>query len=277
MHRAKHEKLEMIRLQPKKLTRPPKTPKARLETRQWREKLARDVIAFETCCECLKTNTLFDDELNGVRVCTACGRVNKRVVYGAGQQEAHYSVAPRVSPPYARTVHFQERLSQWTSDEPPIESPVVDSLRDAYARLGSPNRISKETVARIIETAGAEKKKYLEKWQTIRETLTGVQRVMPRAELVAEIKREFGLVNAVWQSVPAVRRGRRNIINLNFIFMRLLLRQGMAVYWTHIHQFPQILESKQADLMTYWRDICRELEWPVAVRWTPVACVMGAQ
>jgi hypothetical protein len=261
---TKEEKAEEVRAQPKKITRGESIKRLVQPFSAWHKIRLERKVALLTCREC-KSDNVWADESRGSRVCRDCGLENIPYMVDPAESNADPDILRTGSSIYDRRVHARERFKQWWGGEPRIVSSDRARLKRAYQQIGCPRSLDKKAIDFIIKTAGLPTRRLLEKWQTIAELLTGRSRIPPSSLLIDAVEADFKTVHWAWERYPEIRRGRRSIISMNFIFTQLLLRIGMYAYLRHREDFPLKGPAARGELFPIWADICSKCGWLMRV------------
>jgi len=228
--------------------------------------------AKEKKCPKCKANydrTVLDERTREV-VCQSCGTVVDRV-FDVGVYDARRLRPAVVTDPPAN--YFNERMAQWSCQEPPIpmvdRRRLVDTYNEGYGPYSSRESglfydpfLYKPTVRQIIIDAGLSPKQYCEKWLTIRRMLGAEPHPVPSDELVRELKRLFAKVNAAWPRVQQQFK-RTSRPNYNFVIRQLLLLVGVEHFAKHEIWFPSVSNGKHSELMQQWAAICVVNDWKI--------------
>jgi hypothetical protein len=271
---ARSEKLKTFqRSEPKQTT---KGLRKALKMQHMRERM--EVFRSHYDCEkCSRKKTVFEDDHAGSMVCTACGHVRTGAVLG--DYRGLGSWFPELGRPsgnsYRRTTHYRERISQRNMAEPSVKEEFMEQITVAYERLvaeepdrfGKGRVLTKEDISHVLRAAGLEKRSLLERWISIRHALTKYVPPEIPSSVLNDMEDDFSNLSDAWNSDRNIRTlngqvKRRNIINFNFIFHQLLLRQGNDMWLRYKDEFPQVSDEKRADLFLHYEMICDRLEWP---------------
>lgn len=237
-------------------------------------KKRRSYIDLYCCRSCHCRNSVDFDEVTGDRVCTACGIVATRwVQHDTDLVYTFPEVYFRGAAKYSRPTHIRERTRLWNGSEPAIPRVEIERLKDTYAflRAAEPHiwvnkTLEKPDIAFIIDVAGLSKRQLLEKWITIRALLTGEKRRAVCPIVQERVENDMNALSVVWEKhkhklVKLVKRKRRNIPNLNYLFHQVLLRLGQDYYDYYKADFPQVGAAKAAELAVFYFAMCQILGW----------------
>jgi hypothetical protein len=153
---------------------------------------------------------------------------------------------------YSHAYHANERDKQWQMCEPAIPKGHMDQIFHAAAVLFPPpteldphpetppdERWGQAEVRRILRHISKDfVKKYLEKWRTIVEELTGIRRKIPPDELVQALHRDFvklcvPMLEYTRKEVAPSGKPKHNLRPLDSIYLVLLHKHGKLAQWKH--------------------------------------------
>lgn len=223
--------------------------------------------------ECPGGRCVIDTERSTV-ICTLCGASNRII-----SKEAYcpFNIVRKKSRSavYTRRSYLNELLRQWLMIEPPLYHIPSRKLLVAYwkwtMRTGEVRQLDKSDIKDVIDIAELSRKRFLEKWRSIRVLVQGGEFPFPPRpdnDTVAAIESAFLEVNRVWNGNAELRAraGRKSIISTYYIIRRLLMMMSGDVFRMWGDEFPiPDTERDSKRLFTIWTDICICLAWPVRV------------
>ena len=174
------------------------------------------------------------------------------------------------SAPYKRDTYFAELQSQWRQQEPVIPHKHYERIADAICHVRYDGPFDKQFVSEVlgfVDDARVKrgrrrkyKKKYFEKWRTIRYYFSGIKSqgvdapewvCLRQKELFKQINHAFRMINDT---------KRTSMISYPFVFRRIndLLRAS------HYNvDFPPLKSpGKRKNVVWWWCQIIRYLRWP---------------
>lgn len=174
--------------------------------------------------------------------------------------------------PYKRATYFAERISQWIGTEPVIPNHDLKPIWLRRWPKGSKRTCTKQEIRAILADIDTELvssgqrprfiRKYLEKWLSIREYLTGDFSTgrYCSPDLAATLKYMFNLIQQPFDTYVREQVGRHNFLNYNFIIRRLL---DLNMCSWMAKDFPPLkTTTKQERLIEMWQVVCTKLNWP---------------
>lgn len=248
-----------------------------------------------TCSYC-NGSDIREDFAAGHWVCYGCGVVTDGVFCDAPsyRELGHVARAPRFrrqgttvvvvpkSMPYKRITYFNEKLSQWSLDAPPICEDDEKRIFDWWTEHGEPLKFtveqwwdpiySKSIIRAMLAAIDQELvdegkrprfvRKYFEKWLTLRKDIANVP---SHAKYVddsdrAKLKAMFKRAERIFEERFKDRAGRHSFLNYNFITRRLL--ELIDVPYAAADWPPLKTHSKQQFLVVWWKEICSAAGWP---------------
>lgn len=177
------------------------------------------------------------------------------------------------SAPYKRLTYWGERLSQWRMREPQIPDNHWNHILDTWERVSKGefdfNAVDKEFIREILRLVDEElqttprfKKKYLEKWLTIRFVLTGKRSYGWNAPqwLCDYMTEMFMQLQIPFDRLVKVTGLRYSFPSLNFCFRRFFDLWGCS----HMGKdFPPLKnKQKRLDVILLWLKLIKYLGWP---------------
>lgn len=195
----------------------------------------------------------------GAYVCDACGLVQGGPVYMVTfeDRERLDGLDENLEPTrdsYKPIHHWHERLAQYHLQETRIANADWASILARLIEL-KPECLSKESIRRLLRSLALQR--YNENWLQIINRVTGYR---PPQLLSSELCMLDACFEAVAVPFSIFKpQGRKNLINYNFLFYRLLQAVGRAECLPH---FPQLkTRAKWLQLDDVWRQICAYHEW----------------
>lgn len=174
------------------------------------------------------------------------------------------------SAPYQESTYLNERIAQWRQQDPPIKHDDEDAIIDAYDGDGETD-LSKDDVRRLLGCIDATRvrdgkrprfrRRYNEKWLTIRCMLTGFKSRGAYAddELVSVIRARFGEILMAFKA-RVKGKGRYAMINYSFLFRRIFDLYGLN--WYSIDFPPLKTPEKRRKNVQLWVECCRDTGYP---------------
>lgn len=202
---------------------------------------------------------LVHDVSEGCYLCDDCGIVRPGQVLAVSFEDRErldgldYDGRPQREG-YKPIHHWHERLAQYHLEESRIGN--EDWARILEGTLAArPPQLCKETVRRLLRSLGLQR--YNESWLQIINRLTGYVPPLLSGEEMEMLDRCFeGLEEPFRHFRPP---GRKNLLNYNFLFYRLLQGIGRTDCLPH---FPQLkTRAKWLQLDAVWRQICEYQRW----------------
>ncbi len=206
----------------------------------------------DRCCEC-DGHVVLDPE-RADYICVACGVVQPGRAYyvDCWEDRERITCGPREG--YKRIHHLHERLAQYHLQEsticPEHWGRIVDALQ-----LAKPRALCKEGLRKVLRSVKLQR--YNENWLQIINRLTGY--VPPRLS-PAEMRMLDTIFNGIFKPFALFKsEARKNLLNYNFVLMRLLQLLGRTDVLCH---FPQLkTRAKWLELDRVWAHICEFNDW----------------
>lgn len=185
-------------------------------------------------------------------VCRNCGAVDGSS-FGMGAQ---WGGAACASSNYKRIHHWHERVSQLLLLESAI--PHAHFLQIAERLLdGSHSFVNKDVIRSVLRSLNMQM--YIEKWLQIIQRLTGIEPPKPGAQLLNMLDQSFMELQEPFNVCKV--EGRKNFLNYNYVFCRLLQRLKCAQFC----MFFPLIKSRQKlrALDGMWLKMATHLNWEV--------------
>jgi len=188
----------------------------------------------------------------GARVCDDCGVVQPGNIIFEHMFGRRLSTK---SSNYKRIHHWHERISQMLIMESRI--PPAHMLAIGERLLdGSHAIISKDTIRSVLRSLNLQV--YIEKWLQIIERCTGIVPPCPGPVILERLDQQFVEIERPFLSTKP--ESRRNFLNYNYVFCRLLQRMGCTKFCMF---FPLIRSKhKLRALDETWFKMAAVLDWP---------------
>jgi hypothetical protein len=185
---------------------------------------------------------------DGYQVCLDCGLILHECVF---EQNA-YLPNHRYKTVYQRLHHFNERLSQFLANEPPVPKEIVAQVR---AIIGG-GTVTKTKIRAALRQLKAPK--YIERWVAIWCTITGEPAPVIQSMDMEHMRSMFVQIERAFMThKPA---NRKAMINYNFVFVRILQTLNLPQYYRFFPQLKSKAKFKYIDGI--WHDMCKWLNIP---------------
>ena len=188
----------------------------------------------------------------GSRVCDDCGVVQPGNVIFEHMFGRRCSTK---SSNYKRIHHWHERVSQMLIMESRIPPEHMVVIGEKLLN-GSHTIISKDTIRTVLRSLNLQV--YIEKWLQIIERCTGVHPPCPGPTILGHLDQQFLEIEKPFLDTKP--DSRRNFLNYNYVFCRLLQRMGCTKFCMF---FPLIRSKhKLRALDETWFKMSELLQWP---------------
>lgn len=188
----------------------------------------------------------------GARVCDDCGVVQPGHIIFEHMFGRRLSTK---SSNYKRIHHWHERISQMLIMESRIPPEHMVAIGERLLS-GSHTIISKDTIRSVLRSLNLQQ--YIEKWLQIIERCTGVYPPCPGPAILQSLDQQFMEIEKPFLDTKP--NSRRNFLNYNYVFCRLLQRMGCKKFCMF---FPLIRSKhKLRALDETWFKMTELLKWP---------------
>lgn len=197
-------------------------------------------------------------------VCYSCGSVHSVAIGNSSHEffKDHYNWS--VGNHYQAKFHFNERMSQWRSEEPLIPDPDIKAILESCKNYELQGRIveGKRDIQRVLRSLGKKySKKYLEKWLTILKCFKKqVFYEKPDNWLIDCLRSNFNRILGPFENTKP--KNRKHLPNYNYIIRQLLYIIDPAYEIKYKFCFP-LLQSKKKLLVLdkIWQPVCAYNGW----------------
>ena len=201
----------------------------------------------------------------GARVCDDCGVVQPGNIIFEHMYGRH---CPAKSSNYKRIHHWHERISQMLIMESRIPPEHILAIGERLLD-GSHAVVSKDTIRAVLRSLNLQV--YIEKWLQIIERCTGIYPPCPGPIILERLDQQFiELEKPFLQTKP---NARRNFLNYNYVFCRLLQRMGCTKFCMFFPLIRSKLKLRALDETWFkmveilgWASTPLELVQPFAVK-----------
>ena len=188
----------------------------------------------------------------GARVCDDCGVVQPGNIIFEHMFGRRLSCK---SSNYKRIHHWHERISQMLIMESRIAPEHMVAIAERLLD-GSHATISKDTIRSVLRSLKLQV--YIEKWLQIIERCTGIVPPCPGPTILMQLDQQFMEIEKPFLDTKP--NSRRNFLNYNYVFCRLLQRMGCTKFCMF---FPLIRSKhKLRALDETWFKMMALLGWP---------------
>ena len=189
----------------------------------------------------------------GARVCNRCGVVAPDTVYYDTMYGHHL---PTRTSNYKRIHHWHERISQLLLMESRIPNEQMLQIGERLCD-GSVAVLNKDAVRAVLRSLNMQQ--YIEKWLQIIHRITGVAPPLLSQLVVRQLDTMFVELQRPFEATKT--SGRKNFINYNYVFCRLLQQLDCERFCMF---FPLIKsKSKLRALDEMWARMTDALDWTV--------------
>lgn len=238
----------------------------------------QNVQEVEPCCE---DRVLVEDHNNGDVICTSCGEVD-RTQGGLGFQK-NTLVLFKKSPPYRRVVHWRQRRAELKCIDPKLsEFMLVKIERELYGPEreekypGDSTTWGKRTFSNVLHALGYPRKLAC-RWIQIRERLNFLPaRPIVPDELLKRVEFRYDCIQRIFDQTLCTRNKellkkrseidkcrqdeansilphwkglyRRNIPNINYLFVQMVRLDSEEWFHELLPWFPQLSGEDQPSL-----------------------------
>lgn len=191
----------------------------------------------------------------GAAVCDDCGAVQPGPIYSSDDVLAQ-AYPRRSGSNYKRVHHWHERISQLLLLE--VEIPFEQLFEIAKLLCdGTHAYVDKDAIRPILRSLNMQT--YIEKWLQIIYRITGVRPPIPGKALVGALEEQFLQMQRPFELLKQEKR--RNFLNYNYVFTRLLQRLGCHKFCMFFPMLKGVNKLQQLD-ETY-SAMCAHLQWEV--------------
>lgn len=255
----------------------------RKKKRQGRSKESRERVKSLPCWEkhdmrCRGCNQVcfVEDHSSGDLICEVCG-----VVYSGGALFFNVNTFPMKNPskPYARVVHWQQRITQLLGNDPEVDPSAMEKLRVSLQHEENWKTFGKKSFAKKCRELNLDPKIACH-WVQLRVNLGWeLQLDVFSEELLLRCKARYICLEKAFQSELHVPHGekrssklqRTNIVSLNFSIPMIFRLEDENVFKVVAKYFPQqsnaghpeINNERWRVLMNYCQKHYQHMEMPV--------------